>query len=131
MCFTSDDESQNTFNFQPTPNTLELKKYKGINYVLSWKSKGIYTFKFTQLYTIFLNSTKISGYRTGIKCDNSILVVEQNNYTSKIVNFYIVFNLDTWPKNLLNNFILKCCLFGATNIVKINVEENFFIVALE
>ena len=33
--FTSNDGSQNTFVFQPTLDTLELKKDKDIDYVLS------------------------------------------------------------------------------------------------
>ena len=43
--------------------------------------------------------------------DNSNLVVEQNNYATKIVNVYIVYDLDTGPKVLLINFKLKiACL---------------------
>ena len=40
--FTSNDGSQNTFVHQPTFDTLELKKDKGTDYVLSWKSKTVY-----------------------------------------------------------------------------------------
>ena len=46
------------------------------------------------------------------------LAVEQNNYLTKIVNVYIVYNLDAWPKILLRNFTSKFYLFGATIIVK-------------
>ena len=35
--FTSNDGSQNTFAYQPTLDTLELKIAKGADYVLSWK----------------------------------------------------------------------------------------------
>ena len=38
---------------------------------------------------------------------NTVLVVEENSYASKIVSTYIVFDLDTWSKNPLNNFLLK------------------------
>ena len=72
-----------------------------------------------------MNSTKLSGYITGIKFDNSVLVVEKNNYIRKIANIYIVYDLDTYPKNPLNNFALKNCLFGATNTVKNNIKEKF------
>ena len=34
--------------------------------------------------------------------DNHILNVEQNNYTTKIVYAYIVYDLDTWSKLPLN-----------------------------
>ena len=43
MYFTSNDGSQNTFVYQPTLDTLELKKDKSIDCVLSWKSKGVYS----------------------------------------------------------------------------------------
>ena len=37
----------------------------------------------------------------------AFLVVEQNIYSSKIVNAYIVLNLDSRPKISLNKFKLK------------------------
>ena len=39
--FTSIDGSQNTFVYQPTIDTLELKTNKSTDYVLSWKSKEV------------------------------------------------------------------------------------------
>ena len=41
--FLSNDGSQNIFVYQPTLDTLELKKDKGTDYVFS--SKGVYTSK--------------------------------------------------------------------------------------
>ena len=41
MYFTSNAGSQNTFVYQPTLDTLELKTGKSTDYVLSWKSKGV------------------------------------------------------------------------------------------
>ena len=97
--FTINDESQNTFFYQPTLDTLKLKKGKSADYVLSWKSKGLYTSKLTPLYTAFLHSIKLSEYRIGMKFDKDPLAVEQNNSLSKIVNVYIVYDLDAWPRN--------------------------------
>ena len=37
--FASNDRSQNMFVYQPTLEIVELKKDKGTDYVLSWKSK--------------------------------------------------------------------------------------------
>ena len=48
--FTSHDGSQNGFVYQPTLDTSELKKDKGTDYVLSWKSKGVYNSKLTVIY---------------------------------------------------------------------------------
>ena len=56
---------------------------------------------------------KLFGYKIGIKFDNDALAVEQNNYLSKLVNVYIAYDLDAWPRNLTNNFKFKNCLFGA------------------
>ena len=75
--------------FQPTLDTLELKKDKGNDYILSWKSNGVYNSKLKPLYTAFLHSIKLSGYKMGKKIDTDPLTVEQNNYLTKIVNVYI------------------------------------------
>ena len=56
MYFTSNDRSQNTFAYQPTLVTLEFKKGKGTDYVLSWKSKGVFNSELKPLYTAFLYS---------------------------------------------------------------------------
>ena len=109
MYFTSNDGSQRTLH------TLELKKDKDTDYILSWKSKGVSNSKFKSLSTAFLHSIKISEYRFGIKFDKDTLAVEQNNYLSKTVNVYIAYNLDAWPRNPINNFKFKTCLFAATN----------------
>ena len=106
MYFTINDVSQNTFVYQPTLDTLELKKIK----TLIWKSKGAYNSKLKSLYTAFLNSIKLSGYRIGIKFDKDPLAVEQSNYLTKIVNVYIVYDLDAWSRNPTNNFKFKNCL---------------------
>ena len=38
--------------------------------------------------------------------------------------FYIVHDLDAWPKNSTNNFKFKNCLFGASNTVKKSDKEK-------
>ena len=68
------------------------------------KSEGSYTCKLKELYTAFLRSKKFAGYRMRIKFDKDPFAVEQNNYTIKILDVYIVNDLDTWPKNPINNF---------------------------
>ena len=62
-----------------------------------------------------MHNITLSGYKIGLKFNKSILAVEQHSYV--IVNAYIAYDLDDWPQNLINNFTLKSCLFGATNIV--------------
>ena len=63
----------------------------------------MYTFKLTPLYTAFLHNIKLSVSKIGIQFNKSVLVVEQNNYATKIVNAYIAYDLDDCPKIPLNN----------------------------
>ena len=48
---------------QPKLDTLQLKKDKGTDYVLKWKSKELCTSNLKPLYNAFLHSIKLSGYR--------------------------------------------------------------------
>ena len=75
-----------TFFFSTNTWYIRIKKDKGTDYVLIWKSKGVYNSKLKSLYAAFLHSIKHSEYRMGIKFDKDPLAVEQNNYLSKTVN---------------------------------------------
>ena len=46
-----------------TLDTLELKKGRGTDYVLSLKSKGLFNSEVKSLYTAFLHNIKLSEYR--------------------------------------------------------------------
>ena len=122
MYFTS--YVKNMFVYQPASDTLELKKDKDIDYVLSQKSKGVCTFKLKPLYTAFLNSIKLSRYGMGIKYGKDTLGVVQNNFENRIVNVYIAYDLDSWSRNPTNNFKFRNCLFGAISIVKNTDKEE-------
>ena len=93
--------------------------------------KEVFNSQLNPLYTAFLDSIKPSEYRIGINFDKYLLAVEQNNYLSKIVNIYIINDLNAWPRNPTNNFKFKNCLFGATNIVKIVIKKSMYIVDTE
>ena len=43
----------------------------------------------------------------GIKFDKDPLAVEESNFSTKIVNVYIVYDLEAWPRNLTNSFKFK------------------------
>ena len=49
---------QNIFVYQPTLNALGLKKDKDTEYIVSWKSKGVYNSKLTSLHGAFLPNLK-------------------------------------------------------------------------
>ena len=86
--------------------------------------RGFIFLNLKPLHTAFWHSIKFSRYRMGIKFDKDPLAVQQNNYTTKIVNVYIAYDLDTWQKITLNNFTLKNCLPCATSIVKNSDKEK-------
>ena len=67
----------------------------------------------------------------GIKFDKDPLAAQQNNYTTKIVNVYIVYDLDAWPRNPTNHLKFKNCLFGAANIVKNSDKEKWIYRVME
>ena len=72
-----------------------------------------------------MNSIKLSEHRPGIKFVKDSLAAEENNYLTKTINVYIVYDLDTWSRNAANNFKFKNCLFGASNIVKHSDKETY------
>ena len=129
--FTSNDGSQNTFLHQPTLDALELKKDEGTDYVLSWKSKGVFSSKLKPLYAAFLQIKKLSEYRIGIKFYKDSLAVEQNNYWNKVVNAYIAYDLDAWPRNPAKNSKFNNCLFRETNILNNSDKKSMYIVDTE
>ena len=76
MYFTSNDGSQNTFVYQLILDALKLKKDKSNDYVLSWKSNGVYNSKLNPIYIAFLHIIRLYGYKIGIKFDKDLLDVE-------------------------------------------------------
>ena len=97
---------------------MQLQNDKSNDYIISWISKGSYSFTLSPQYIHFLNSLNFFGYEIGIKFNRNPLVVKQMKCATKIINVYIVFELNLCPKSLLEKFTLKNCLFGATNIVE-------------
>ena len=111
------------FVCQPTLDTLELRKRSKLFIFLVGNQRG-YILLSLSLYTSLLHSIKRFGYRMGLKFYKNPLAVEQNSYTAKVLNAYIIYESDTWPKVSLINFALTNCLFLATNIVKNGDEEK-------
>ena len=60
-----------------------------------------------------------------IKFDKVLLAVAKCNYLTKIVNVYIVYDLDAWLNEATNNFKFKNCLFRATNIVNNSDKDKY------
>ena len=70
-------------------------------------------------------SIKPSGYRVEIRFEKDRLAVEQNNYLTKFLNVYKVYDFYAWPRNPNNNFKYKNFLFGSTSIVKNSDKEKY------
>ena len=81
--------------------------------------------KFKPLCTTFLKNIKLSEYRIEIKFDQDPLALEQNNYLTKIVNVYIIYDLDASKRNPRNNFKFNSFSFGATNTVENSDSEKY------
>ena len=64
-----------------------------------------------------MHNIKRFRYKTGSEFNKVVLVVEQNNYLTKFVNIHIVYDLDNWLRNMLNNLHEKCFL-KTTNLVR-------------
>ena len=57
MYITSNDGFQNMFVYQPTINSIKYKN-RSTEYVISWKSKGVYNSKLIALNSDFLPNMK-------------------------------------------------------------------------
>ena len=90
---------------------LVFKKDKVIEYVIAWKSKGLFKTELYPLHNVFLPNVKRFGYTIGIQFNKTALVIDKNNYMSKLGKVYIFYHLNYWPRNLFNNLVLKiACL---------------------
>ena len=78
-----------------------------------------------------MHNTKFSVYKIRVQFNNNVLVIEQNNFAAKILNAYIVYDLDDLPKISLKTFKLKYCLFGATDVNKIVIKVSELILATQ
>ena len=62
-----------------------------------------------------MQNIKYFEHQIGLQFNDSMFVFKKMlNY----VNAYIVYGLDNWSRNPLNNFTLKNCLVGGAIIVK-------------
>ena len=74
--FFGDDGFQNMFVYQATFNTLEFKKDKGTDYVIGWKSIGLFESQLLLLHGTFLTNIRYLGYKIEMQFNNTPLVVE-------------------------------------------------------
>ena len=87
--FFGDDGSKNISVYQPPLNRLEWKIDKSTDYVIGCRSKGVYNSKLLALQEVISPIINYFTRKIEIQFNNTSLVVEQNNYATKIVNAYI------------------------------------------
>ena len=74
-------------------------------YVFGWKSKGVYSYKLLTiiLQGAFLPNIEYFGSKIGIQSNYTPVIVDQKNESSKIVNNYVFYNLNSWQNDSLRN----------------------------
>ena len=64
-------------------------------------------------------STLFETYSLPIVKFNGICLIRSNVYDfRKVINLYISYTLDTWPRDLNTDFTLNNCLFRSTELTK-------------
>ena len=117
-----EDGNQNYYMFQPISKYLKVACVNDINYILSWKSRGLNDVKIESIKTnnYSLNPC-MDHYDTSkirIKFDGSFL----NRFPptilhGNIVNIYIVYEITSDYKDI-NYPTLENCLFGSVKLTK-------------
>ena len=117
-----EDGNQNYYIFQPISKYLKVAYVNDINYILSWKSRGLNDIKIESIKTNnYLLNPRMDHYDTSkirIKFDGSFL----NRFPptilhGNIVNIYIVYEITSDYKDI-NYPTLENCLFGSVKLTK-------------
>ena len=71
--------------------------------------------------------SNLANGRVDLKFNNFVLVQKSFSllYNNFILNLYIVYELNTCPRNPTNNFTLKNCLFGTEKLVRNAIKSKF------
>ena len=116
----NNDGAQLYLIFQPIYKTITT--FSGLTYSVSeWESKGLSNEIFTPPYTANKSLfPKLIWNESRIRFKGSCLKQEDKTpFTPKnVVNIFIVYELNTWSRDLNTDFTLKDCLFGAVKLTK-------------
>ena len=125
MYITGDDDYQNFLVFFPMLSSLILDSNKKVT---NWILTGISSEKIkpsdTKLESIMSN---LANGRVIIKFSNSVLVQKSTSslYSNFILNLYIVYGLNNWPRKPTNNFTLKNFLFVTVKLVRKAAKSKY------
>ena len=103
---------QNYIRFSAHPDTIS-----------KWESKGLSNEKFWPPFTTSKSSSpKLVWYNSRIKLKFKGSSLKQEDKAAltptNVVNFFIVYGLDSWPLDLGIDFTLRGCLFGGVKLAK-------------
>ena len=114
-----EDGTQNYLVFQPINRYFKIGNS---DYVLSWKSKGLSAESITppSAPNNFLNpSLNYLGTKIRVRFSGSCLKQDKITYThGKIVNIYIVYEINKKDNTIISDPTLENCLFGAVTLTK-------------
>ena len=117
-----EDGNQNYYIFQPISKYLKVANVNDINYILSWKSRGLNDVKIesikTNNYSLNPRMDTYDMSKIRIKLDGSFF----NRFPptilhGNIVNIYIVYEITSEYKDI-NYPTLENCLFGSVKLTK-------------
>ena len=118
MYFTGNVGHKNFLVLPPTFSSLILDSNRKVT---NWISIRISSEKI-KFFDTSLQPTKsnLANGRVNLKFNNSVLVQKLfcSLYSNFILNLYIVYELNTWPGNPVNNFFLKNYLSGTVKLVR-------------
>ena len=120
-----EDGTQNYLVFQPI---YRYFKTSNSDYVLSWTSKGLSNESITppSAPNNFLSpSLNYLGTKIRVKFSGSCLKQDKITYThGKIVNIYIVYEINKKDNTIISDPTLENCLFGAVTLSKnVNIDR--------
>ena len=71
--------------------------------------------------------SNLANGRVILKFNNSALVQKNSStlYSNFTLNLYIIYELNKWPRNPTNTFLLKNCFFGTVRLVRNTIKSKF------
>ena len=124
MYFKGNDGYQNSLVFDPMLNSFILDSNAKVT---DWISTRLSSEKIKPFDT-GLEPTMSNNGGINLKFNSSVFVQKSIFllYSNFILNIYIVYELNAWPRNPTNNFLQKTFLFGTVKLVR-NVDKSKFI----
>ena len=125
MYFMGNDGYQNFLVFAPMLSSLTLDNHKKVT---DWILIAVSPEKIKPFYTSLEKAMcNVVNNKVILMFNNSVLVQKGSSslYITFILNLFIVYELNNWPRNPSNIFALKSCLFGTVKLVRHTIKSKF------